>query len=211
MTSKTKAEVVQAFRIETIREAATRVISREGLGGATMQRIAEEAGIAKGTIYLYFKDRNDLIEKTADHTFSLIIEEIRGVFDESCTFRAQLSRLVEKLFTFFGSNRDFFRLYFAVRYPAGDVSHQNRHERPQIVQYQTYLQILEEQLVRAMESGELRRLPAEPLALFLAEGINGLLIQRIQESQTETDSQDWDWIVEAMLDGIATSIDGEAR
>ena len=41
-----------------------RVIARKGMAAATMQEIADEAGVAKGTIYLYFRDRDELVEKT---------------------------------------------------------------------------------------------------------------------------------------------------
>ncbi len=52
MTSKSKEEVVQEFRVQSLQEAAMRVIARKGMAAATMAEIAKEAGVAKGTIYL---------------------------------------------------------------------------------------------------------------------------------------------------------------
>ncbi len=46
---KTKEQILQEFRIQTIQDAAARVIASKGLNGATMQAIADAAGIAKGT------------------------------------------------------------------------------------------------------------------------------------------------------------------
>ena len=40
-----------------------RVIARKGMSAATMQDIAEEAGVAKGTIYLYFRDKETLFQE----------------------------------------------------------------------------------------------------------------------------------------------------
>ena len=71
---KSKEEVVQEFRIQSIQEATMRVIARKGMAAATMQEIAEEAGVAKGTIYLYFRDRDELVEKT----FETAIEQLIG-------------------------------------------------------------------------------------------------------------------------------------
>ena len=48
-SSKSKDEVVSEFRIQSIQEAAMRVIARKGMSAATMADIASEAGIAKGT------------------------------------------------------------------------------------------------------------------------------------------------------------------
>ena len=61
--AKSKEEIVQEFRVQSIQEAAIRVISRKGMAAATMQEIAEEAGVAKGTIYLHFKDKEALFEE----------------------------------------------------------------------------------------------------------------------------------------------------
>ena len=61
---KSKEEVVHDYRVQSIQEATMRVIARKGMAAATMQEIAEEAGVAKGTIYLYFRDRDELVEKT---------------------------------------------------------------------------------------------------------------------------------------------------
>ena len=60
---QTKQAVVEEFRVQEILEATLRVITRSGISGATMQQIADDAGIAKGTIYLYFKNRDELIER----------------------------------------------------------------------------------------------------------------------------------------------------
>ena len=54
---KSKEDVVQEFRVQSIQEAAIRVISRKGMAAATMQEIAAEAGVAKGTIYLLPRSR----------------------------------------------------------------------------------------------------------------------------------------------------------
>jgi len=54
-----------------ILEAAARVFARKGFAQATMKEIAAEAGIAPGTIYLYFENKADLLI----HLPSLISEE----------------------------------------------------------------------------------------------------------------------------------------
>jgi len=47
-----------------------RVIARKGMAAATVQEIADEAGVAKGTIYLYFRDRDELVERTFEGAIS---------------------------------------------------------------------------------------------------------------------------------------------
>src|SRR3569832_2303223 len=74
--AKSKEDVVSEFRIRTIQDAALRVIARKGMASATIAEIADEANIAKGTIYLYFRDRDELVEKTFETAISQLHERI---------------------------------------------------------------------------------------------------------------------------------------
>lgn len=46
---------------QTIREKALEMIVSEGFDGLSMQKLAKAAGVSPATIYIYFKDRDDLI------------------------------------------------------------------------------------------------------------------------------------------------------
>jgi AcrR family transcriptional regulator len=54
---RTKEKEVRTAEIE---QAARKVFLSRGFQAATIQEIAEEAGIAKGTVYLYYKSKDDL-------------------------------------------------------------------------------------------------------------------------------------------------------
>lgn len=49
-----------AQRSEEITAAALRVFARRGLHQTALEDVAKEAGVSKGTIYLYFKSKEDL-------------------------------------------------------------------------------------------------------------------------------------------------------
>jgi AcrR family transcriptional regulator len=51
---------------EAILNAAKRRLTRYGVRKTTMQEIAEEVGIAVGTLYLYFKNKNEILIATAE-------------------------------------------------------------------------------------------------------------------------------------------------
>src|SRR6185295_7045060 len=117
MASKSKEEIVQEFRVQSIQEAAMRVIARKGMSAATMADIAGEAGIAKGTIYLYFRDRDELVEKT----FETAIDELHKRVDEARTrgnnFEERFRNVIAAELEFFRENAEFFRLYISLRMP----------------------------------------------------------------------------------------------
>src|ERR1044071_7159370 len=119
--SKSKEEVVQEFRVQSIQEATMRVIARKGIAAATMQEIADEAGVAKGTIYLYFKDRDELVETTFENTINDLHNRIDAVMKSGASFEENLRATLHELFEFFRQNGEFFRLYTSHRFPEGST------------------------------------------------------------------------------------------
>lgn len=54
---------------EHIFKAIERLMAEEGLHNLSMHKIAKEANISAGTIYIYFKSKDELLEKFAYHLF----------------------------------------------------------------------------------------------------------------------------------------------
>jgi len=61
-----RAQRVQA-RTDQILDAATRVFARKGFYHATTREIAAEAGVAEGTLYNYFENKNALLVAMIEH------------------------------------------------------------------------------------------------------------------------------------------------
>jgi AcrR family transcriptional regulator len=60
-------------RRQAILEAALAVFADEGFAAAKLDHVAERAGVAKGTIYLHFKDKQDLFEQMVREAVSPVI------------------------------------------------------------------------------------------------------------------------------------------
>jgi AcrR family transcriptional regulator len=58
-----KREEHAEARCEQILEAALRVFSRRGFAEATMEEVAAEAGLAKGSLYLYFASKEAVLDQ----------------------------------------------------------------------------------------------------------------------------------------------------
>lgn len=57
-------------RLNEVVQAAMAVFARAGFQQARMEDVAQEAGLAKGTLYLYFKSKDDLIAAILHRLFS---------------------------------------------------------------------------------------------------------------------------------------------
>jgi len=199
---KSKEEVVQEFRIQSIQEATMRVIARKGMAAATMQEIADEAGVAKGTIYLYFRDRDELVEKTFETAMAQLGDRIDASLERELTFEEKLREAIAVRLAFFRENREFFRLYLSLRMPEGTPQQQRRQKRTCHPQYRTRVQKFAEVLKEAMERGEIRHVEQYRLALFVIEGSTAIILDRLNEETPSPEEEDVEFMVRLILDGV---------
>jgi AcrR family transcriptional regulator len=66
-------------RRQAILEAALAVFTAEGFAAARLDHVAEKAGVAKGTIYLHFKDKQDLFEQMVREAVSPVIAHLEAL------------------------------------------------------------------------------------------------------------------------------------
>lgn len=78
-----------------ILDAAVRVIATHGYHGAQMSRIARTAGVAIGTLYLYFDNKQDLLLSLFRERLGGIIAAAKSRMDVACDPRDKLRQLVE--------------------------------------------------------------------------------------------------------------------
>jgi len=67
---------IRDIRREELLKAALRVMKRDGLHAATIDKIAKQAGLSKGIVHHYFRDKDELIEMTMRFLYSLRHHEI---------------------------------------------------------------------------------------------------------------------------------------
>lgn len=95
-----------------ILEAAEAVAARDGAGGASLQAVAKEAGIAVGTIYNYFNDKDELFTAVFARRHAELFEatDLAAKNHAKEPFEAQLAAFVRAVFTHFDARRAFLRL-----------------------------------------------------------------------------------------------------
>jgi TetR/AcrR family fatty acid metabolism transcriptional regulator len=63
---------------QRILRAAVKIFSEKGFYNSRVSEIAREASVADGTIYLYFKNKDDLLISLFEEEFGRIVEDMRG-------------------------------------------------------------------------------------------------------------------------------------
>ena len=91
---------------EAILDAAVVEIASHGYHGTTVAMIARRAGVADGTIYLYFQNKEEILVSLFDRAMDRFVEqgarELAGLNDPA----ARLARIIELHLELVGSDRD---------------------------------------------------------------------------------------------------------
>jgi AcrR family transcriptional regulator len=115
--AKSPRRLKDRFREETaeaVLGAAEQLFAQQGLHGASMAQIAERAGVAVGTLYNHFKDRETLLVALLDQRHG----ELLGRLDEALAqtsrepFARQLRGFLGILFEYFEEHRAFLLIVF---------------------------------------------------------------------------------------------------
>lgn len=88
-------------RRSTILRAAKRLISRYGVEGMSMARLADSTELNKATLYLYFNDKEDIIDAIV-HEGLLLLEECHAAMEpKTLSGLARILNLVRSTFAFY--------------------------------------------------------------------------------------------------------------
>jgi AcrR family transcriptional regulator len=119
-----KATLRERFRQESAQEiltAAEAVFIQQGLAGASMSQIAERAGVAVGTLYNRFKDREALLQALIAQRRAELLAELESAARQLAAFglRERLTGVVHSLLLQTEQHRPFLRLVLASEFAHG--------------------------------------------------------------------------------------------
>ncbi len=94
-----------------ILEAAIKVFAEQGFFQSTIAQIAQKAGVADGTIYLYFKNKNDILIQFYDYKTKQVFERFREKVNKADNAVEKLRWLVRQHLTEFQKDPDMAIVY----------------------------------------------------------------------------------------------------
>jgi TetR/AcrR family transcriptional regulator, fatty acid metabolism regulator protein len=135
-----------------ILEAAVKVFAEQGFFQSTVSQIAREAGVADGTIYLYFKNKDDILVQFFSYKTKQVFARFREEVDGADNAVDKLRNLIRRHLEEFQNDRNMAIVYRA-------ETHQNsRLAEAQIKEMsKLYLDIVSEIVEEGQEEGLIRK------------------------------------------------------
>jgi AcrR family transcriptional regulator len=173
----TRRRELPEVRREQILDAAAAVFLDRGLAEATMAEVAEAAGVAKGTVYLYFDSKSVLLTALRARYTSQWLEQSGRLETPPGRggYARQLRSFLGAMYDFHAANQRLHHLLFH----AAEVSEDEPLEqaRAALVRFVT----------RGAQAGEFTVDDLEETASFLLDGLHGLLLRSLQADRSRRD------------------------
>lgn len=161
--ARTKADTGKR---ERILEGAIEAFAAKGFHRTRVSDVAKAAGVADGTIYLYFKNKDDLLASVFQETLDRFWARGQEYVDSASTPREQLLRFAELHLQFLGENRNLATVFQVdLRHSLGFLGEVSRRTLAR------YLEQLEELVRAGQASGDFREGLDPRAASFMVFGV----------------------------------------
>ncbi|MDB4993144.1 MAG: TetR family transcriptional regulator [Myxococcaceae bacterium] len=182
MTAPTLRARFKEATSTAILDAAEQVAAEGGLPAASLQTIAQSAGVAVGTIYNHFEDRDALFAALFARRRAELLATLDTSMKTDASFAAQLDAFVRTVFTYFDARRTFLRLALeSENFRPPPVRKPDGRTEPAMQQ----LLLRAERVVRAgVREKRLRSEAADLAALVLVSIVKAVLHARLHGPKT---------------------------
>ena len=177
MSTRARHEQEKEERRQAILRAARQVFLTNGFHRATVDDVAQRAGVSKGTVYLYFEGKETILALLLLEGLGELIEKLAIAYapNEHLAADERLRRLGRAYFDFFEHTPGYFRLLAAT-----DRGHFQSSVEPQVYQKVLAASLaglnwVERAIQQGIEQGMFRRCAVRPAASILWATLNGAL------------------------------------
>ena len=187
----------ESYKRQSIQEAVIRLICREGLKSVTMERVAHEVGIAKGTVYLHYRDKQELLDEVKSSAVAPVMRKVEEILRGDGAPDQKLRAYALAYLSYFDENRDLFRVLIYER----EVT-RVQGSRYQSDRYRRLTQETARVISDAVRSGVFRDVDAHNVAAMFVESMFALMNQRLRSEKPSPVEVDATLIGDVFIHGL---------
>jgi len=186
---------------EEILSAAEKVFAAKGFFPTTMSDIARRAEFGTGTLYKYFKSKEDLYFTLIDEKAEEINRLVKAELSQRGSAVETIKNVLRLQFEFIERNRDFFRIYISERsrfeWTVKDDLGKGLHEK-----MVSYIDILSEVIREGIKKGEFKSIDPRDLAHAFVGIVNSFVFEWLISPESYPLISKLDTVIEIFLCGV---------
>ncbi len=187
---------------ETILDAASVLFAQEGYESVSMRKIADKIEYSPTTIYLYFKDKNDLLYQICEETFAQLGQQIREISEPETDLLVRLKKGLRAYIEFGLAHPH----HYKVTFMSPIFAEPNDEYLYEGSMGQRTFEFLRSEVTNCVAAGKLKSGDIDAMSQALWAGIHGttsLLIGHIDFPFVEKNKL-IDTVIDSMVDGLQT-------
>ena len=191
------ASTTAADRREQILLAATRLFAEHGFANTDTQRLADELGIGKGTLYRYFPSKRELFLAATDRGMRMLVQSIDASIADIEDPPARIAQVVRSYLKFFADHPQLCELLISERALFKDrkkptyFEHREANRERLRLLYRGYI-----------DEGQIRDMPVDRILDVLGDLMYGTMFtNHFSQRQVSVESQAQD-IIDVVFHGI---------
>lgn len=159
------------FLRHEILDAASELFVRDGYENVSMRRIADKIEYSPTTIYIYFKDKADLLEQVCKETFGRLVQKLSKIMEQPGDPVERLKRGLLAYIEFGLENPHHYRATFMMPIPEGfDKTKYHQGDSPGMQAFSFLIRGITE----CVKAGKMPPLNVELASQTLWAGIHGI-------------------------------------
>lgn len=200
-TKQPRKERERLARREEILDAARQVFSARGFEKAKLEEIAEVAELGKGTIYNYFKNKEELFVSVIVRGIKRFQEFVSQAVQEQRSPEDKVSAYIDASFAFFEHHRQLFSIF--------ELEKSNLARSLSEEMNQTFcekeaglIQFLEQLIFEGVQTGEFKPVDSRKLAQTIFGMIHIACIHAARSPQAFDPSKDAQFLKRLLFEGM---------
>lgn len=188
---------MEEFIRQDILESAIEVLLEHGFKKFTMDRVSENAGIAKGTVYLYYTNKKALMDAVLDYGYLPLQEELKNIIRAEAEPLWKLEQCIRVCLRHTEENVALLRQLRPVLFATMDQRISDKNSW-----YWTIAGMLGKVLEEAALSGMIRPVNYVKVSALFLDSINSLIAHRILSQVEESIEQDIKELLDLYVNGL---------
>jgi AcrR family transcriptional regulator len=192
---------VSEERKSQIIDAAMTVFARLGFHEARMDDIAQEAGLSKAALYLYYKSKDAIIAAILKYFFSLELKKLRTLVEAESS--EPISEQLLRMNQHFTADFQWFSAAAPVMFEFYAVAARQREVRSFLKDYfKDYRQVLARLIQQGIDREEFRPVNADEVAITIAALYEGLTLLWMLDPQAVQWEKEGEASIKLLLEGL---------
>ena len=189
------------LRQEEMLKAATSIFAKEDFHKVTMEEVAKKAGVGKGTIYRYYKNKEDLYFSIISRGLETLYRYISRLVSREKDTLSKLRRVIFCALRFFELNKSFVKVFLQEEVKFKTMGYEECKEN-----LSKSIDLVEELILKGQEEGVLKEINVSQAASLLIGMAKELFLREIEASSGLSLSKNVELISEIFFFGVAREI-----